>query len=839
MNSAHLKNSIAMLAATLSLAGASRLAAEQPDHRDLSNRLFLMRATLAQNTPYHAEPQGIWSYDPASKQFEPFVSFTYLVDTSEGRVQLAALEDRLVLQGSAYWEFDLASGRLLRSYQGMQDEFRSWAFQGAMISESMGARLGIEPGTYGFPICPPSSGFTGIGCNAPPIPFPGYSFPVVTATRFDLLLHRGLRPEQRALKLVKVFTNASDGWMFGDERRLTLDEARRGFWYWTSRSRNNGFKQQLSFAPIAGSSIADETVVREMTWGITSPAEQKRHSRHFAYHPAADSFFHLFSYSAADHRLIRQSADLTTEELIDRTVPQDYSLGKPFTGSMAAVPETLPEQWVQVVPAIGYGAGANGTQWRSDVYLYNPSDEAMDVSIRRVARPERTVEFSLAARSSLTQDNVLKLMGGGPVAETGDGVTTDALVVTSSYRWGQQLSVYSRTYTPSTADGEAGGTYGQAVPAVPSLVGYSTETGGSDTISTPSILILDKRKPSQYRHNLGAVNDSSSPLTIRLRYAVLSTNPPINPDLNKSIVVPPHSVANVNIESLFSTNVLSGRAPRILISTDRPAPIWLSMVDNQTGDATFVPFSLHGIRTDANTRAVIPAISNTPGANGTFWRTDLYGFFPIVEKGESNQTPRAWFHPAKGVPCGSGEARLAGEVGVPNVPWDQYWHNVFPDIARQYPDCADATNVRGALELRLGSWMSGFARTFTERPDGGTFGEMLPFYPPRGWPVQHFSGIAVNTRFRVNVGLYNGLERPVLNRLQLYDAKGVLVGEKQVLLTPKESLQEPLAMLFGTDLSAGLYSLSVIPEDTADSPGRSWAYVSTVDNVTGDPTNWW
>ena len=831
-----------MVAATLSLAGASRLAAEQPDHRDLSNRLFLMRATVAQNTSYHAEPQGIWSYDVVSKQFELFASFVYLVDTSVGRVQLAALEDRLVLQGSAYWEFDLASGRLLRSYQGMQDEFRSWAFQGAMISESVGARLGIEPGTYGFPICPPSSGFTGIGCNPPSIPFPGYSFPVGTETRFDLLLHRGLRPEQTTLKLVKVFANVSDGWIFSDRRFLAVDERRHGFWYWTNRSRNNtDFKQQLSFAPIAGSSLADETVVREMTSGLTSPAEQRRHNRQFTYLPAADSFFHLFSYinsEGSDHRLIRQSSDLTTEELIDRTVHQDYFLGKPSTGSMTAVPETLPEQWVQVVPAVGYGAGANGTQWRSDVYLYNPSDAAMAVSIRRVARPERTVDFSLAARSSLTLDNVLKQMGGGPLVESGDGVSTDALVVTSSYRWGQQLSVYSRTYTPSTADGQAGGTYGQAVPAVPSHVGYSTETGGSDTISTPSVLILDKRDPSQYRHNLGAVNDSSEPLTIRLRYAVLSTNPPINPDLNKSVVVNPHSVANVNIESLFSPHILAERPPRILISTDRPAPIWLSMVDNQTGDATFVPFSLHGIRTDANTRAAIPAVANAPGANGTFWRTDLYGFFPIVEKGESNQTPRSWFYPANGVSCSAAQIRLSGEVGAP-VLWDQYWHNVFPDIASQFPDCADGMSVRGALELRLGSWMSGFARTFTRRSDGGTFGEMLPFYPPRGWPVQHFSGIGVNTRFRVNVGLYNGLERAVLNRLQLYDAKGVLVGEKKVLLTPKESLQEPLAFFFGTELSAGFYGLSVIPEDVKDSPGRSWAYVSTIDNVTGDPTNWW
>jgi hypothetical protein len=42
-------------------------------------------------------------------------------------------------------------------------------------------------------------------------------------------------------------------------------------------------------------------------------------------------------------------------------------------------------------------------------------------------------------------------------------------------------------------------------------------------------------------------------------------------------------------------------------------------------------------------------------------------------------------------------------------------------------------------------------------------------------------------------------------------------------------------------LEPGSYGLTVLPlDDKANGvEGRSWAYVSLIDNLTGDPTNWW
>jgi hypothetical protein len=38
-----------------------------------------------------------------------------------------------------------------------------------------------------------------------------------------------------------------------------------------------------------------------------------------------------------------------------------------------------------------------------------------------------------------------------------------------------------------------------------------------------------------------------------------------------------------------------------------------------------------------------------------------------------------------------------------------------------------------------------------------------------------------------------------------------------------------------TEIPNGIYGLSVVPLDGTG----CWPYVSLVDNVTGDPTNWW
>jgi hypothetical protein len=482
--------------------------------------------------------------------------------------------------------------------------------------------------------------------------------------------------------------------------------------------------------------------------------------------------------------------------------------------------------------------GANGTEWHSDVWFYNPASLPTTLIVRRVAQPTRRFSYMLAPHASLKLGRVLAELGGGP---GGDGITTDALVIEAPYRWGEQLTAYSRTYTQAST----GGTYGQAVPALPSLTAYSTHLSEfvyyPDVPATNAQFLLDERKPGRFRHNFGAVNDLDRPVTVRLRFGSEVALPPSPPERQQEIVVAPHSVANVSIENLFTKEIIQNYPARIWVTADTPLPVWMSMVDNLSGDATFIPFTLIDILGSSAKQVVVPAVTHTPGANGTFWSTDLYGVFRNFEAGESfTLDSRATFIPRQS--CGTAtriEGKLRGVAAIPSVPEDQVdpvYQSIFPDVARQFVGCTDNDSMTGALAMPRGSWMAGFTRTYTTRSsDGATFGEMLPFYPADGFPVQHFSGIEVSATNRVNIGLFNGFtDRDVRLAISIYDSGGTLAASANVTLQPGQGQQNRLSDLVGI-LPAGNYGLSIIPQND----GRSWAYVSLVDNVTGDPTNWW
>jgi len=263
------------------------------------------------------------------------------------------------------------------------------------------------------------------------------------------------------------------------------------------------------------------------------------------------------------------------------------------------------------------------------------------------------------------------------------------------------------------------------------------------------------------------------------------------------------------------------------------------------------------------------------GNKDTFWKTDLYGFqssffSPYPRDTYSHDRPIAFFHPAKrasqcgGAAAGDGEisTHLDGSIGMPLDDWidtmtkggfpphseaeaKHGFRIVFPDVVHLFSKCEDEIRLKGGLEISTASWTSGYSRTYTSREDGGTYGGMLPLYPPNGWPVQHFAGIEVSDEFRINLGFFNGNhDHAITHRLTLYQADGTEVARAEFTLGSLNSKLEPLEKLLGLELGSlehGTYGLSVVPLDDAENgvEGRSWAYVTLVDNLTGDSTILW
>jgi hypothetical protein len=776
--------------------------AEQPSRESATQSLYVLRAYVFPNAP--AAYQGIFRYDPATKTFASFAPFYYDARYGNpGSVRLGATPDRIIVQSSGYYEFELTTGRILRRYDASDAADDGWAFHGVTVSEEQARTLGIASGTYGFPFCP--NYVSADPCcvtTCKPRQFPGYSAP--TLRPFSVLLRRSLDPADSTLTVAKVTGPESSAGTIdasvalqSPRAAITLDAAHRQFWMWGPAAGATG---QWATLPISSGTIGDSTPAP-----VGTPSTI-RDVLSLSFHEPSQTLYDIVQLPDYTNQFLKQPAsNVTASSLIESIAPADLS--QPRLDSVTAIPEALPERYVQMIPAIGELHGQGNTFWRSDLWLYNPAGTDVDVTIRRVVRPEQTTVRHIPAHGSIALQNILSILGGGTA---GDGVTLDALVIDAPYRWGAQLSAYSRTFTDSTD----GGTYGQAVPAVPSTVGYSTHSRQRSTSyifnatdGPGSAYVLDLRQPGRFRHNLGVVNDGSKPLEMTISHTS-----------GKSVSVAPHSVVIINIESLFD---LKTSLPYVSVQADRAAAVWMSVVDNTSQDATFVPFELFPLLSDASAEMAIPAVAATPGANGTSWRTDLFSLLPTVSP---DSKTLATTHLDATTGC-KADAQLVTDV-----------RSIFSDIARQFAGCVNNGGVAGALRVSGSTWMAGYSRTYTTRTDGGTFGDMLPFYPPQGWPVQHFSGMEVGSRFRINVGLYNGSNVTTTNRLFLYDANGALVAQRDVDLGAHASLQAPLASLMNVaNLPAGIYGLSVIP----NGDGRSWAYVSLVDNISGDPTNFW
>jgi hypothetical protein len=780
-------NKLAVIALVLF---ASVSFADQPSRESATQSLYVLRAYGTYSYPNTAS--GIFRYDPATKTYTPFVPFPngagYRVP---GSVHLGATADRVIAQGWQFYEFDLTTGRLLRRYESSDAAIKTWSFHGVVVTEEQARTLGIAAGTYGFPFCPyfqtcdPCSGSD----TCPALQFLGYLAPTVFP--YSVLLRRSLDPADPTLTAAKVIAPESTIYpttVNVPHAASALDMTHRQFLTWAPVG--TAMERQWATLPVIGGTIGDPTPV---SVGTPSGIDDVLG---LTFSETAQSLFDVVADRFYRIQFLKQAANnLTTSSVLEAV--DSSSL---HTDATTAIPVTLPDRYVQMIPAVGELHGLNGTFWRSDLWLYNPADSDVDVTIRRVTKPEQLSVQHLAAHGSVAMRNVLNMMGGG---SAGDGVTLDALVIDAPYHWGAQLSAYSRTFTEASD----GGTYGQAIPAVPTTTGYSTHPQ-LDYYSpdyTSSLFVIDQRQPGRFRHNLGVVNDGAKSLEMRLAYSYLQTG--------KSVSVAPHSVALINIESLFAGNVPSS----INISASRAAPVWMSVVDNISQDATFVPFELFPLASDSSTEMAIPAVAATAGANGTSWRTDLFGVLPTVDDGTKIVTAMH-FDAAAG--CKENRGLIANTY-------------IFSDVVRQFGPCGIGL---GALRVSGSTWMAAYSRTYTTRPDGGTFGDMLPFYPSGGWPLQHFSGIEIGARFRINVGLYNGQSTTTTNRLLLYDANGALVAQRDIDLASHASLQAPLASLMNVaSLPAGIYGLSVIPPGD----GRSWAYVSLVDNISGDPTNLW
>jgi hypothetical protein len=247
------------------------------------------------------------------------------------------------------------------------------------------------------------------------------------------------------------------------------------------------------------------------------------------------------------------------------------------TNDSTYFPPDIPASVVRVIPAIGHLDGANGSKFRTDLYLFNNSDSVKFVTLQAkvwdAAGGPVSFPLTLLPREARTIPDVLKtafnLSGIARLRYFQQGSTTDTSV-----------RVTSRTYTVD----DNGGTYGFLMPPLNSF-----QSGGpGDTLE-----ILGTSLDKRFRTNLGLV-DLTPFLSSRASRANVAIIDDHGKQLDSFEITLPLLGGN-QINDLFHARNLPESATPVLLRVtviEGSVGAYAAVVDNGTNDPAYFAANL-------------------------------------------------------------------------------------------------------------------------------------------------------------------------------------------------------------------------------------------------------
>ncbi|MGA7992223.1 MAG: hypothetical protein WCC53_12360 [Thermoanaerobaculia bacterium] len=242
------------------------------------------------------------------------------------------------------------------------------------------------------------------------------------------------------------------------------------------------------------------------------------------------------------------------------------------------LPPDVPSLVVRTIPAIVHADGANGARYRTDLFLFNPSERTQSVTLAvkpwSENRSEALLTLPLLPRESKTVRDVLYAAFGL------SGVARLRFETFGTLDDSGGVRITSRTYTVSPS----GGTYGLLLPA---LNAFQSAGGGE------SLEILLPAGGAGFRTNLALVDLSAAPGSgvVAVKVEVFD-----EAGVRRDVFETPVPLAGgVQIDDLFRARGL-GDGPRSGVIRVSPAgglvAAYASVIDNGTNDPLYAPPSL-------------------------------------------------------------------------------------------------------------------------------------------------------------------------------------------------------------------------------------------------------
>ena len=600
-----------------------------------------------------------------------------------------------------------------------------------------------------------------------------------------------------------IFTDASTGpvtawsWAFGDGLASTLQNPVKQY------AQAGTYRVTLTvFGSGGGSSSTSKTVVVSAPIPATPPV-----SVAFDFGPVAPTAGDVVQFS--DHTSGQPSSwnwsfgDGTSSTAQNPThvftAPGSYTVTLTSSNSVSSQSAsraiTVAAQIVafrSLVSAAAQTNGVGGTVWRTELTLFNAGSEAANVNLIYIPGAGGALQtrgLFLGAHQSITYNNTLNdvfglASGSGAVAIEATSPTTSA-----------NLRVASRTFTTG-----ATGTYGQAVPDVRS----------ADLPQT--VYLTGLEADGDYRTNVGLVNRSSAPVAATLALfnaagASLGT---------ATVTVPANNFQQTLLTVMFpnaGTLPQAAMSMRVTSAAADAISVYASVVDNRSQD----PIYIRGMAAPSGSDLTLPAVGRAPGANATFWRSDVTLYNPS----SASTTVTLRYLAANSDDRNPAVKTLSLPAGRTIV---------LADLLQSQFGVASGS---GALNVSWsGSGPIVGSRTYTTASAGGTYGQSIDPIGAFGSEV-FVTGLRSDGSFRSNVGFVNGSDATIGVNVALLSAYGQTIATSFVALAPRSQTQTSVGALFpGIDASSlGTFTLSA----TSGNGPTLFAYGSVVDNASGDP----
>ncbi len=544
------------------------------------------------------------------------------------------------------------------------------------------------------------------------------------------------------------------------------------------------------------------------------------------------------------------------------------------------------------VPAAASIHGALGTDWRTDLSIFNPGASAIDVTLDYYkADGSLTSSFLLPPLSLLSLPDVIGTTFNAPNtfgaltagclnedqplifsrtynqldgAATGrsarpgaeqrrPGVRVEPSGFTLLGGRGEALSRPAEHYQPGPLNSSQG-TYGQGIRGSP----YGATFYQGDTA-----FLTGLKNTADFRSNVGFFNLQDIPIEVQL---VLYDEAGVELAWTS---YPLAALSHLQVNNLFSSLSLSGdhEAAWARVWTDT---LWGrfaaygSIVDNRTGDPVYLEAKPLGGYLPEDFHWILPAVASTPGAYGTNWRTEAVFTNSLLESNEITLT----YHPATGgdpfietFTLEPGEVKSYSDfLGEAFALTESFgWLEIDSSCAglqaraRIFTDgAADSRADRPSADERRpgvrvepsgspplggrGGALSRPAEILLPGPPDrstGTYGQGLQAQQQNtlslGTSPVYLLNLLENENYRSNLGLLNLADTETIFTLDLL--KDAAVVSSNTLTLPGQTLQQlngVLSSFFET--SGDGFTVKITGLEGA----AYTAYLSTVDNRTGD-----